>query len=195
MSNEQEQQPPQDVHGTANVTGDNPGYRCRNKHGHDYSEHPPPAPTAAPIAIPAPVGDFTGREQELADLAAALSAGTGAAITGVRGMGGIGKSQLAFKVAHALKPHYPKQVMVTLRQLIGGSVLVWVVCTVILLTYPTPPQQRVGAQAAPTAAATQETVVSQAALRVFLPLVLKRQGRETTTAPTAPADATYVMVN
>ncbi|NJL06795.1 MAG: hypothetical protein HC911_18220, partial [Chloroflexaceae bacterium] len=66
------------------------------------------------VTIPAPVGDFTGREQELADLAAALATGTGAAITGVRGMGGIGKSQLAFAVAHRLKAQYPTQVMVTL---------------------------------------------------------------------------------
>ncbi len=58
--------------------------------------------------------DFTGPEQELADLTAALATGTGAAITGVRGMGGIGKSQLAYAVAHRLKAPYPKQVMITL---------------------------------------------------------------------------------
>ncbi|NJK79017.1 MAG: hypothetical protein HC914_03580 [Chloroflexaceae bacterium] len=73
---------------------------------------------------------------------------------------------------------------VALRRLIGGSLLVWVVCTVVLMTHPVmPQQQRVVAQAAPTAAATQETVVEQTALRVFLPLVLRRQG----TTPDGPA--------
>jgi hypothetical protein len=39
---------------------------------------------------------------------------------------------------------------VTLRRLIGGNMLVWVVCTVMLMTHSVPQQQRVGAQAAPT---------------------------------------------
>jgi hypothetical protein len=43
-----------------------------------------------------------------------------------------------------------------LRRLMGVSMLVWVVCTVMLMTHPVPQQQRVGAQEAPTAMAAVE---------------------------------------
>ena len=51
----------------------------------------------------APVGDFVGREKEIATLTAALRTG-GAA--GISGMGGIGKTELSLYVADLLRDHY-----------------------------------------------------------------------------------------
>ncbi|MBW8011214.1 MAG: tetratricopeptide repeat protein [Chloroflexi bacterium] len=56
--------------------------------------------------IPPPPADFTGREEELGELRQALTEG-GAAISGVRGMGGIGKTVLALVLAQELKDSYP----------------------------------------------------------------------------------------
>jgi hypothetical protein len=57
----------------------------------------------------APVADFIGREREIDKLVQALGAATGAAaaISGVRGMGGIGKTELAYAVAQRLKGNFP----------------------------------------------------------------------------------------
>ncbi len=55
--------------------------------------------------IPAPPRDFTGRKEELSDLLA--NVGRGATISGVRGLGGVGKTTLALKVCEAIKPRYP----------------------------------------------------------------------------------------
>ena len=44
--------------------------------------------------LPPPPADFTGREEDLAELRAAVESG-GVTISGVRGMGGIGKTALA----------------------------------------------------------------------------------------------------
>jgi tetratricopeptide (TPR) repeat protein len=64
----------------------------------------------------APVGDFVGREREIEQLVAALQKSGGAAISGVRGMGGIGKSELAYKVADKLVSTFPDaQLVVSLR--------------------------------------------------------------------------------
>jgi tetratricopeptide (TPR) repeat protein len=57
--------------------------------------------------LPAPPLDFTGREEELEELHEALKAHRGAAICGLRGMGGIGKTALALKLAQDLDPDYP----------------------------------------------------------------------------------------
>lgn len=88
---------------------------------------------------------------------------------------------------------------VALRRLIGGSVLVWVVCTVMLMTHPVPPQQRVGAQAAPTvpptASATAEGVPEQLARPVYLPLIQRGGGIPNPPPqirPSLPSDAIYV---
>jgi tetratricopeptide (TPR) repeat protein len=70
------------------------------------------APGAAVPVIPtlhqlrAPVGDFVGREKEIADLLATLRGGGNAAITGISGMGGIGKTELALYVAERLRDAY-----------------------------------------------------------------------------------------
>jgi tetratricopeptide (TPR) repeat protein len=64
----------------------------------------------------APVGDFVGRAQEIADLTAALRGGASAAITGISGMGGIGKTELAFYVANELRGVYTDaQLVVDMR--------------------------------------------------------------------------------
>ena len=56
--------------------------------------------------IPSPPGDFTGRENELKELLASIELG-GVTISGLQGMGGIGKTVLACKLAELLKPRYP----------------------------------------------------------------------------------------
>jgi tetratricopeptide (TPR) repeat protein len=55
--------------------------------------------------IPAPPADFTGREEELRDILTNFD--RGATISGLRGMGGIGKTALALKLAERLKGRYP----------------------------------------------------------------------------------------
>lgn len=60
-----------------------------------------------------PVGDFVGRETEIKELMTALQA---AAISGISGMGGIGKTELALSVADKLRAEYPDaQLFVNLR--------------------------------------------------------------------------------
>jgi tetratricopeptide (TPR) repeat protein len=56
--------------------------------------------------LPPPPADFTGREEELAELIAKIKRG-GIAISGVHGMGGIGKTALALVLADRLKVDYP----------------------------------------------------------------------------------------
>ncbi len=66
----------------------------------------PPEPTVKALhPIPAPPADFTGRAAELADLRSSF--GQGVAVSGVRGMGGVGKTALALKLAHELREAYP----------------------------------------------------------------------------------------
>jgi tetratricopeptide (TPR) repeat protein len=81
---------------------------------------PAPAVSAPPVLtlhqLRAPVGDFVGREKEIADLTAALRGGASAAITGISGMGGIGKTELAFYVAERLRDTYSDaQLVVDMR--------------------------------------------------------------------------------
>ncbi len=69
--------------------------------------HPSPEPIVQRLhELEAPPADFTGREAELAKLLAQVKRG-GATITGLRGMGGIGKTALAFKLAEQLTEQYP----------------------------------------------------------------------------------------
>jgi tetratricopeptide (TPR) repeat protein len=76
-----------------------------------------PAPVPVPHQIPSALGDFTGRRQEVKQLLNPLKQGKGktrGVIIG--GMGGVGKSSLAFYAANQLKDQYPDgQVMVDMR--------------------------------------------------------------------------------
>src|SRR5215208_6772215 len=57
--------------------------------------------------LPQPPADFTGRDELIAQLIADFENGKGATITGLTGMGGIGKTALGLVVAHQLKKDYP----------------------------------------------------------------------------------------
>ncbi len=68
--------------------------------------HPPESnPFRPPAQIRSPPRNFTGRENELADLLARFK--DGAAVIALRGMGGIGKTAVACKIAEQLRDFYP----------------------------------------------------------------------------------------
>lgn len=71
----------------------------------------PTISASAPIinalhGLPAPPADFIGRAAELTELLEAVKTG-GVTISGLQGMGGIGKTALALKLADKLKVDYP----------------------------------------------------------------------------------------
>lgn len=79
---------------------------------------PPPAPATQPNKhqLRAPVADFVGREAEIAELTAALTSGAAATISGLAGMGGIGKTELAMVVANQLVERFPDaQIVLSLQ--------------------------------------------------------------------------------
>jgi tetratricopeptide (TPR) repeat protein len=55
--------------------------------------------------LPSPPHDFTGRAKELDELVAALD--SGAIISGMQGLGGVGKTALALKLAEQIRDRYP----------------------------------------------------------------------------------------
>lgn len=57
--------------------------------------------------LPSPPADFTGREDDLDALRSALAKGGTGGIFGLRGMGGIGKTALALKLANELESLFP----------------------------------------------------------------------------------------
>jgi tetratricopeptide (TPR) repeat protein/predicted MPP superfamily phosphohydrolase len=80
----------------------------------------PPASPAAPSVhviprqIPPPPRDFKGREEEIADILSNFE--KGATITGLRGMGGVGKTALALVLADKIKSQFPDgQIFVDMR--------------------------------------------------------------------------------
>jgi transcriptional regulator with XRE-family HTH domain len=87
---------------------------------------PPPASPATALAVqpgsrlfqlPAALADFTGREEQIRTTARRLGGETGrGAIPALRGMGGVGKTSLAVRVAHEVKGLFPDaQLFVELR--------------------------------------------------------------------------------
>jgi tetratricopeptide (TPR) repeat protein len=81
----------------------------------------PPPTLPIPHQIPAPPSDFTGRKVELEDLLANFD--KGATITGLQGMGGIGKTALALVLAENLKDRFPDgQIFIELRGLSNNPV-------------------------------------------------------------------------
>ncbi len=92
----------------------------QNSDAPEVSSDPPDDPEPAPSRLhnlPPDAAHFTGREREAAALLAALEDGGRAqAITALKGIGGIGKSALAVRVARQLAPAYPAaQILVDLR--------------------------------------------------------------------------------
>ncbi len=67
-----------------------------------------------PHQIPPPPRDFKGREQDISDILSSFE--KGAAITGVRGMGGVGKTALALFLAEKIKGKFPDgQIFIDMR--------------------------------------------------------------------------------
>ncbi|MFF4160930.1 BTAD domain-containing putative transcriptional regulator [Streptomyces sp. NPDC001678] len=68
-----------------------------------------PADFARPAQLPADISDFSGRDEAVAELCRALTDPdrTALAVASVSGMGGIGKSTLALRVAHQVKGEFP----------------------------------------------------------------------------------------
>ena len=69
--------------------------------------------------VPARNPGFTGRDQLLAELRERLLAGDRAVVQALRGMGGVGKTQLAVEYAHRFAAHYD---LVLVDQLRAGRV-------------------------------------------------------------------------
>jgi predicted HTH transcriptional regulator/tetratricopeptide (TPR) repeat protein len=71
------------------------------------------------IQMPSPPQDFTDRDEELRELQAKFAGSTN--IIGLRGIGGVGKTALALKLAESLRDSYPDgQVMVDMRGTSGN---------------------------------------------------------------------------
>ena len=67
-----------------------------------------------PHQIPPPPQDFTGREDDIRDILASFD--RGATITGLRGMGGVGKTALALVLAEKLAGRFPDgQILVEMK--------------------------------------------------------------------------------
>jgi DNA-binding SARP family transcriptional activator/tetratricopeptide (TPR) repeat protein len=70
---------------------------------------PEPAPALVPVPaqLPAVLPDFTGRDDVTAALTATLTSARDAVIAGIVGLGGVGKTSLAVRVANQVGAHYP----------------------------------------------------------------------------------------
>jgi hypothetical protein len=84
---------------TGGVRGD---FVAGDKHVHEAL-----APTVSALhQLPPPPADFTGREAEIEELLVALEDAS-LTISGLRGMGGVGKTALALKLAEKIEERYP----------------------------------------------------------------------------------------
>ncbi|HEY3566940.1 MAG TPA: TIR domain-containing protein [Thermoanaerobaculia bacterium] len=76
-------------------------------HPQPVTVDPPKLTILRPLhQLPTPPADFTGREEDLEFLRSRLAEGGAGAIFGLRGMGGVGKTTLALKLAEELKPRF-----------------------------------------------------------------------------------------
>jgi tetratricopeptide (TPR) repeat protein len=92
-------------------------FSARDIIGRDQIVQLPPAPALSALhQFRPPVADFVGREREIQILVDALRAGDRVGLSGIQGLGGIGKSELARTVAQRLRDEYPDaQLWVDLR--------------------------------------------------------------------------------
>lgn len=72
-------------------------------------QQPPSRPVPSPCQLPAVVSDFTGRAAEIDQLAQILAPGAnvGVPLAVVWGLPGVGKTALALRAAHQLRPAFP----------------------------------------------------------------------------------------
>ncbi|WP_410587705.1 BTAD domain-containing putative transcriptional regulator [Amycolatopsis sp. lyj-23] len=91
--------------------GVEPGAEARRVHAAVLrGEDPVPRlpPSVWPVCqLPPDIGDFTGRDAELAELTGVLGAGTGVPVAVLTGEPGAGKSTLAVRAAHRLRARFP----------------------------------------------------------------------------------------
>ncbi|MDX2391457.1 tetratricopeptide repeat protein [Streptomyces sp. DK15] len=74
------------------------------------SPAPPPAPTAVmspTLGLPPDTADLVGRDAEVVRLRQVLEGGSAAALGAISGMGGVGKTALAVRVAHEVAASFP----------------------------------------------------------------------------------------
>ena len=86
--------------------------RLKNEYAH--GQRPRPTSTASNTlraTPPAPPAHFTGREADLDKFTRLLTQGKSVAITALHGMGGIGKTSLAQKLAEEIAPQFPGGVL------------------------------------------------------------------------------------
>ncbi|WP_410670418.1 BTAD domain-containing putative transcriptional regulator [Amycolatopsis sp. cmx-4-68] len=91
--------------------GVEPGAEVRRVHaavlrGEDPVPRMPP-PTWPVCQLPPDIGDFTGRDAELAELTGVLADGRGVPVAVLSGEPGAGKSTLAVRAAHRLRARFP----------------------------------------------------------------------------------------
>ena len=81
--------------------------------------------TPRPHQISQPVADFTGRITELNELIERVEGEDGVTICGITGMGGVGKTELAKKLAEQIRDQYPDgQIFVDLKGIENNSLKV-----------------------------------------------------------------------
>ncbi|WP_448699708.1 BTAD domain-containing putative transcriptional regulator, partial [Streptomyces avidinii] len=94
--------------------------QSRSRGGRPAAPVPAPAAAAAPVSVPAPTAlvsptlslppdtaDLVGRDAEIARLRQALENGPVAALGAISGMGGVGKTAVAVRVAHEVAASFP----------------------------------------------------------------------------------------
>ncbi len=91
---------------------DNPSFDQKNQSvdsqiniGNQIINYCATTPPPVPHQIRQPPADFTGREEDIAEILANFD--QGATIIGLRGMGGVGKTALALVLAEMLKSRFP----------------------------------------------------------------------------------------